>query len=162
MGVLHDYFRAPDAATAIAWAVGSEAGLDDHGADWFDAKGLDVHVVVGQLVSFAEGVPFEIRRGEGPRLVWPDQETWPYGEVRPGEESPWESGLLLEMMPEAWVATLASVNDDHLPMLAAQWMEIPEVAFDDFADAKSAVEQFRGLARRTRGQGHSVFVRTII
>ena len=64
MGVLHDYFRAPDAATAIAWAVASEAGLDDHGADWFDAEG--------------------------------------------------------------------------------------------------AVEQFRALARRPRGQGHSVFVRTLI
>jgi hypothetical protein len=70
--------------------------------------------------------------------------------------------MLLEMMPETWVATLASVSDDHLPMLAAQWMEVPEVTFDDFADAKGAVEQFRTLARRTQAQGHSVFVRTII
>ena len=162
MGVLHDYFRAPDTATAIAWAVDSEAGLDDHGADWFDAKGLDVHVVVGQLVSFAEGRPFGARRGERPRLVWPDQEAWPYGEERLGEESPWESGLLVEIMPDSWVATLASVSDDHVPMLAAQWMEIPEVAFRDFADARGAVEQFRALARQAQGQGHRVFVRTIV
>lgn len=170
MGVFHDYFRAPDPATAIAWAVGpgedwrepAEVGLDDHGADWFEAKGLDVHVVVGQLVAFAEGVPFKVRRGAGPRLVWPDQEAWPYGEERPDEQSPWESGLLLQVMPEDWVTTLAAVTDDHVPMLAAQWMEIPEVTFVDFVEARSSVEQFRGLARRAESHGHSVFSRTII
>ncbi|MEY9858628.1 hypothetical protein ABH935_004243 [Catenulispora sp. GAS73] len=170
MGVFHDYFRAPDPATAIAWAVGpggdwrepAEVGLDDHGADWFEAKGLDVHVVVGQLVAFAEGVPFKVRRGAGPRLVWPDQEAWPYGEERPGEQSPWESGLLLQVMPEDWVTTLAAVTDDHVPMLAAQWMEIPEVTFVDFVEARSSVEQFRALARRAESHGHSVFSRTII
>ena len=170
MGVLHDYFRAPDPATAIAWAVGpggdwrepTEVGLDDHGADWFEAKGLDVNVVVGQLVAFAEGVPFMVRRGEGPRLVWPDQEVWPYGEERPGEESPWDFGLLLQVMPREWVATLAAVTDDHVPMLAAQWMEIPEVTFADFVDARGSFEQFRALARRAQAHVHSVFSRTIL
>lgn len=170
MGVIHDYFRAPDATTAIAWVVGpggdwrepSETGLDDHGADWFEAKGLDVNVVVGQLVAFADGVPFEMMPGEGPELVWPDRQAWPYGEDRPGEDSPWESGLLLQVMPEPWAATLSGVSDDHLPMLAAQWMEIPEVAFTDFADAKGTVEQFRAIARRAQAQGHSVYVRTIL
>lgn len=170
MGVIHDYFRAPDVATAIEWAVGPSGdwrepcggGLDDLGADWFEAKGIDVHVVVGQLVAFVEGVPFEIRRGEGPRLVWPDQDAWPYGEERAGEDSPWETGLLVQVMPEAWVATLAGACDDHVPMLAAQWMEIPEVAFGDFTDAQGAVEQFRAIARRARDHGHGVYVRTII
>jgi hypothetical protein len=170
MGVFHDYFRAPDTATAIEWAVGpsgdwrdpGEAGLDDHGADWFEAKGIDVHVVVGQLVAFVEGVPFRIRRGEGPALVWPNQEAWPYGEERPGENSPWETGLLLQVLPDDWVATLAGACDDHVPMLAAQWMEIPENPFADFGHAQGTVEQFRGLARRTREHGHKVYSRTII
>jgi hypothetical protein len=70
--------------------------------------------------------------------------------------------LLLQVMPGPWVATLAGVSDDHMPMLAAQWMEIAEVAFADFAGAKGSVEQFRSLARRAEAHGHSVYVRTII
>ncbi|WP_328512979.1 hypothetical protein OHB25_58445 [Streptomyces mirabilis] len=169
MGVLHDYFRAPDTSAAIDWSVGpdgdwdqhSGTGLDEHGVDWFDAKGLDPNVVLGQLIAFAKGIPFDAR-ATAPALVWPDERLWPQGEDRPGQESPWETGLFLQQLPDEWIATLAEIHDEHLPLLALQWFDIPEANFADFIDVQDTIVEFRALARRARDHGHGVYCKTAI
>ncbi|WP_146238295.1 hypothetical protein [Streptomyces sp. Act143] len=169
MGILHDYFRAPDASAAVDWSVGpggnwdqhSGAGLNDHDADWFDAKGLDPNVVLGQLVAFAKGVPFDVH-ATAPALVWPDERLWPQGEDRPGQDSPWETGLLLQRLPDEWIATLAEIHDEHLPLLALQWFDIPEAPFADFIDVQDTIAAFRALACRARDHGHAVYCKTVV
>ncbi|MBC2901897.1 hypothetical protein [Streptomyces cupreus] len=169
MGILHDYFRAPAGSVAIDWAVGpngdwhqhSGTSLDDHAADWFDGKGLDPHVVLGQLLAFAAAAPFD-PRDVGPVLIWPDERSWPPREEEPGQESPWDTGMLLHQLPDNWVATLAAIEDEHLPLLALQWFDVPEVDFADFSDAQDTVVSFRTLARRAHNQGHGVFCKTVV
>jgi hypothetical protein len=61
MGVLFDYFRAPDAKTA-------KRAIDRLGGplapepifDGVDAKGIDPTVNLGQLVAFIRKVPWEV------------------------------------------------------------------------------------------------------
>ncbi|MGC2998786.1 hypothetical protein ACPF8X_10525 [Streptomyces sp. G35A] len=169
MGILHDYFRAPGASAAIEIAVGPGGGidqhsgtlLDDHGIDWFDAKGLDPYIVLGQLIAFVKDIPFAPGTTT-PALVWPDERLWPQGEVRPGETSPWESGLFLQQLPDEWIATLADIQDEQLPLLVHQWGGIPEANFADVHDVQAAIVEFRALARRARDHGHGVYCRTVI
>ncbi|GAA2025958.1 hypothetical protein GCM10009839_25330 [Catenulispora yoronensis] len=171
MGILHDYFRAPDLSAAIEWSVGpdgdwrrhSGTGLEDNGADWFDAKGLDPDVVLGQLVAFAVGAPLDVQASaSAPVLVWPDAQAWPPDEDRPGQESPWETGLLLQRLPDKWVTDLAEIDDEHMPMIALQWMDIPEAPFSGFTVAQETVDRFRALARRTRDHGHGLYCLTVV
>src|SRR6266498_2494408 len=80
MGVLFDYFRAPDAAAAQAMElptgplVPSDAGLSVF--DGVATKGVDPAVVLGQLVAIVREVPWttDVVRTES---VWPPPETAP-------------------------------------------------------------------------------------
>lgn len=169
MGILHDYFRAQDTSAAIDWSVApdrdgdrhSGTDLDDHGVDWFDAKGLDPNVVLGQLIAFAKGIPFDAH-APAPALVWPDEGLWPQGEARPGQESPWETGVFLQRLPDEWTATLAEIRDEHLPLLALQWFDTPEANFAAFIDVQETIVEFRALARRARDHGHGVYCKSVI
>ncbi|MFC9285308.1 hypothetical protein [Streptomyces sp. NPDC057052] len=169
MGILQDYFRAPDASAAIELAVGpggdidqhSGTLLDDHGIDWFDAKGIDPYIALGQLIAFVKGIPFAAR-ATAPALVWPDERLWPQGEVRPGQTSPWEGGLFLQQLPDEWIATLAGIQDEHLPLLARRWRDIPEANFTDVHAVQATIVEFRALARRARDHGHGVYCRTVV
>jgi hypothetical protein len=82
-----------------------------------DAKNLDPFVVLGQLIAYALGIPFDARSAAQPSLSWPDQNAWPLGEQRPGQASPWDEGLTLVQLPEDWVSTLAEIDDEQLPPL---------------------------------------------
>ncbi|MEV7684952.1 hypothetical protein ACFW1F_15930 [Streptomyces bungoensis] len=167
MGVLYDYFHAADRATAVDRAIGPGGGgpaarsLDEAGADWFDAKGMDPNVVLGKLVGFAQGIPFG--SVAEPEMVWPDPVAWPYGrQAPPGVSSPWEAGLVLQELPDGWRDTLAAVDEEALPMLALQWYDIEEVRFADFLDAQAAVRLFVGLARRAGAAGGSLYCRCTV
>jgi len=169
MSVLYDYFRAPDSRSAIDWAIGpggdwrqySGTGLDDHGADWIDAKNLDPSVVLGQLIAFAQGVLFQALSAT-PVLIWPDKQSWPPGEQRLGQQSPWDEGLFLEQLPDEWITLLADIDDEQLPRLAQQWMSIEEISFADPDDAKDSIETFCALARRTRDHGHNLYCKSVV
>ncbi|WP_330460350.1 hypothetical protein OIB37_27855 [Streptomyces sp. NBC_00820] len=167
MGVLYDYFHAADQATAVDWAIGPAGdrlngrSLDEAGADWFDAKNMDPNVVLGQLVAFAEGIPFGSLTD--PEMVWPDPVEWPYGRPAPsGTESPWDTGLVLQQLPDGWRDALAGVVEDAVPMLALQWYDIEEIRFADFLHAQSSVRTFVGLARRARAARASLYCRCVV
>ncbi|MFB7503027.1 hypothetical protein [Streptomyces broussonetiae] len=169
MGVLFDYFAAADRPTALDWAIGPGGdwlaegqSLDEAGADWIDMKGIDPHVVLGQLVAFAEGRPYDVH-GTGPELLWPDAREWPPERpAAPGAESPWDSGLHLTELPDAWRDRLAAIEEEHVPMLALQWYDIEEVDFTDFPDCEATIRSFAGLASRARGAGTHLYCRCCV
>ncbi|MBH5335133.1 hypothetical protein IHE55_10130 [Streptomyces pactum] len=162
MGVLCDYFHATDPTTAVHLAIGPGgdwllgASLEEAGADWIDAKGLDPDVVLGQLVACAEGIPFAGLR-DTPELVWPEA-PYPRGEPV-GPDSPWDTGLFLQRLPERWRDVLAALPADAVPAVAAQWYEIEEVDFGDHLVAVEAVTAFTALARRARAAGAQLYCR---
>lgn len=162
MSTFYDYFWAADRATAVDWAIGPGGdwlhggSLDAVCADRLEVKGLDPNVVLGKLVSFASGIPFGSLMD--PELVWPDPAEWPYGrQAPPGAASPWDSGLILQELPESWLDTLAGVVEDAVPMLALQWFDIEEMRFADYLDAKDSVQTFVALARRARAAGARLY-----
>ncbi|MEW1779353.1 hypothetical protein [Streptomyces sp. NPDC086777] len=162
MGVLYDYFRASDHTTAVDRAIGPGGDwlrgtpLAESGADWIDAKGLDPDVVLGQLVAHAEGIPFADRQ-DAPELVWPEP-PYPHGEPT-GPDSPWDTGLVLQQLPDHWRDVLADLPEDAVPTVTAQWYEIEEVAFADPLDAEHTVLTFTALALRARTAGDHLYCR---
>ncbi|MFD4501812.1 hypothetical protein [Streptomyces sp. NPDC058457] len=162
MGVLYDYFHAADHTTAVNQAIGPDGdwlrgtSLEETGADWIDAKSLDPNVVLGQLVAYAEGIPFADQQ-DAPELVWPEP---PYPEDEPTDlDSPWGTGLVLQQLPDHWRDILAALPEDAVPMVAAQWYEIEEVGFADYLDAKDTVGTFTALAFRARMAGAHLYCR---
>ncbi|MFC9633969.1 hypothetical protein ACFTY8_33115 [Streptomyces mirabilis] len=160
MGVLYDYFHATDHTTAVNQAIGPDGdwrrgtSLGEMGADWIDAKGLDPHVVLAKLVAYAEGVPFTGQR-DAPELIWPEP---PYPEGEPTDpDSPWNTGLVLEQLPDSWRDILATLPEDAVPLVTAQWYEIEEVDFADYLHAKDTVATFMALACRARMAGAHLY-----
>ncbi|WP_336109951.1 hypothetical protein [Streptomyces sp. PTD9-10] len=162
MGVLYDYFHATDHTTAVNQAIGPDGdwlrgtSLEEVGADWIDAKGFDPNVVLAQLVAYAEGVQFRDQQ-DSPELVWPEP-PYPQGEsVEP--DSPWETGRVLEQIPDRWRDVLADLPEDAVPMVAAHWYEIEEIDFADYLHAKDMVDMFKSLASRARTAGAHLYCR---
>ncbi|MGW5769507.1 hypothetical protein ACWEVY_10205 [Streptomyces longwoodensis] len=181
MGVLCDYFHAGDGASAVELAIGpggdwlSGTSLEDAGADWIDAKGIDPDVVLAQLVAFAEGAFVEgtfvgsasvgsvcVDGGpaDGPELVWPDVPYPGGGSEEPG--SPWETGLILQQLPDRWRDVLAALPEDAVPAAAARWGGIEELYFADPRDAEDAVVTFVRLAGRARAAGAHLYCRCCV
>ena len=107
MGVLTDYFRAP--GDDVVRALDGEPALDVF--DGVALKGIDDHVVLGQLVAFAAGRPY--RTGlTGSRLIYPDD---------PSGEGPWVTRL-----GDSARDVLAAVPAGRVASLAEQWAGIEE------------------------------------
>lgn len=171
MGVLCDYFHAGDGASAVELAIGpggdwlSGTSLEDAGADWIDAKGIDPDVVLAQLVAFVQGASVEEasvdgRPADGPELVWPDVPYPGDGPDEPG--SPWETGLILQQLPDRWRDVLAALPEDAVPAVAARWGGIEELHFADPRDAEDAVVTFVRLAGRARAAGAHLYCRCCV
>ena len=161
MGVLFDYFRAPD-AKAAARAVELPGGplLPEPAFDGVEAKGIDPCVVLGQLVAFIRGVPWDVDLVRTV-LVWPPPETQPATEEEYEalpEDSPWKEGPLLQALDRDVRDTLGTVDDARLPALAAQWARIEEFHHTMRTDdALSLIKDLVGLARRARDAGHPLY-----
>ncbi|SOE28436.1 hypothetical protein [Streptomyces sp. OK228] len=163
MSVIFEYFWVADRTAAVEWAIGpggdwlGERPGDEAGVDWFDVKRIDADVVLGKLVAFADTGLLD--RGAAPRLIWPDPDEVP----RPHETYPlagtaWDTGLILEEIPETWRDALAGIGEDAVPMLALQWCDIDEMSFD-YEGAAECVRDFAGLARRARAAGAQLYCR---
>ncbi|MGV9840691.1 hypothetical protein ACWDUB_01075 [Streptomyces fungicidicus] len=162
MGVLYDYFHATDRTTAVNQAIGPDGNwlrgtpLEETGADWIDAKGLDPNVVLAHLVAYAEGSPFTGQQ-DTPELIWPEP-PFPQGEPT-DPASPWTTGLILQQLPDRWRDVLATLPEDGVPMVVAQWCETEEVDFADYLVARDAVATFMALACRARIAGAHLYCR---
>jgi hypothetical protein len=161
VGVLFDYFRAPDAKTA-ARAMQLPAGplLPEPAFDGVEAKGIDPAVALGKLVALIRGVPWDVDLVRLV-LVWPPPETQPASEEEYDalpEDSPWKGGPMLEELNRDVCDTLATVDDARLAALAAQWAQIEEFHNTMSADdALSLIKDLVGLARRARDAGDRLY-----
>jgi hypothetical protein len=147
MGVLYDYFRAADTATA-ATAVdrpGGPLATDGSGTafDGVAARGIDPVVSLGQLVAFVRGVSWT------PELVEAEE-------------------IARSTVSESWVERLgppvrdwlADAADDALPEIVVKWSQIEESApAEDMDEAQlsALVTDLVGLARRARATGEQLY-----
>jgi hypothetical protein len=161
VGVLTDYFRAPDAKSA-ARAMELPAGplLPEPAFDGVEAKRIDPCVVLGQLVALIRGVPWDVHLVRTV-MVWPLPETKPatkeaYNALP--EASPWKQGPWLEELEREVRDALATVDDARLPALADQWARIEEFHRTMSAEvALSLINDLVGLARRARDAGDRLY-----
>ena len=142
MGVLFDYFRAPDASTAAA-VLERLGGPRDPDAPLLDAvagKGFEPEVMLRKLQSLLTGVPYQ---------------ELPEGELlaMEGEDGPW----ILQLSEELRDA-LAAAPASRLPAVAEQW-----VRTEEFWDQATAAEvlpflgEVTALARRARQAGERLY-----
>ena len=135
MGVLFDYFRAPDASNAVAVLerVGGPTSpdLDAPVLDAVAGKGFEPEVMMVRLQSLLTGVPYE---------ELPDGELLATG----GEDGPWIVQLSEELRD-----ALADAQPSRLPAVAEQWVRTEE--FWDQATATEVLpflDEVTALARR--------------
>jgi hypothetical protein len=137
VGVLFDYFRAPDASTAAA-VLERLGGPRDPEAPPLDAvagKGFEPAVMLRKLQSLLTGVPYD---------------QLPEAEVEllamEGEDGPWIVQLSEELRD-----ALADAQPSRLPAVAEQW-----VRAEEFWEQPPAAEvlpflgEVTALARRAR------------
>ncbi|MEV0723876.1 hypothetical protein AB0I37_13975 [Micromonospora purpureochromogenes] len=154
MGLLYDYFRAPDEEAVGKLMAATDGGPvvregDSPVADAVDGKGIDPPVVLGKVVSFALDVPWAADL-IGERFIWPSGA----GED-PEYEGPW-----VVVLSERARDALAEISDDRLPGLADRWSHIEELSH--YSDTQpevmlSRLREFAGLARRARTSGESIY-----
>ncbi|MEV7600412.1 hypothetical protein AB0O91_23860 [Kitasatospora sp. NPDC089797] len=164
MGVLTDYFRAPDAAAVVRvleLADGS-CPVSAAGFDGVGAKRIDPGVVLGQLVAAIRAEPWRVDLvAETP--VWPT--TPPPGPDGPdgpaggavGEEDPWATGPWVTELDDATRDALADAADDRIPEAVRRWAEAEEWGGADPADLLPSAEQLVALARRARAAGERLY-----
>ncbi|MFB6395622.1 hypothetical protein [Polymorphospora lycopeni] len=172
MGVLHDYFRAPDAATAIRAmdALGGPLTPDGDGRPAFDGvatKGIDPDVVLGKLVALMREVPWTTDV-VGDELVWPAPDAAPRNaeEARAmPPDAPWVTGPWLFELDEPARDTLAELDDDRHSEIAVAWGRTEELADFGPVDPEYLVElvtELTGLARRARENGERLYCWTCL
>jgi hypothetical protein len=135
VGVLFDYFPAPDASTAAA-VLERFAGPRDPDAPPMDAvvgKGFEPAVMMVRLQSLLTGTSYD----ELPTVELVAME---------GEDGPW-----IEQLSEELRDALADVQPSRLPAVAEQW-----VRTEEFWNQPAAAEvlpflgEITALARRAR------------
>ncbi|MFD9686898.1 hypothetical protein ACFWXO_14205 [Kitasatospora sp. NPDC059088] len=157
MGVLTDYFRAPDAETvvrALAAADGSLAAVRPD-FDVVEAKRIDPGVVLGQLVAAILAQPWRVDLVE-------DTPIWPTA-PQPGpdgpwdEDDPWATGPWAFELGDAARDALAEVRDDRIPEAVRQWAEAEEWGGADPTDLLPLAGELIALARRARAAGERLY-----
>ena len=141
MGVLFDYFRAPDASTAAAVLERLGGPRDpDAPLDAVAGKGFEPEVMLRKLQSLLTGVPYhELPEGE---LL-----------AMEGEDGPWIVQLSEELRD-----ALADAQPSRLPAVAEQW-----VRTEEFWDQATAAEvlpflgEVTALAGRAQQAGERLY-----
>ncbi len=145
MGVLFDYFRAPDASTAAAMLErvgGPMGGPDAPVLDAVNGKGFEPAVMMRKLQSLLTGVPYdELPEAEVELLAMA------------GEDGPWIVQLSEELRD-----ALADAQRSRLPAVAEQW-----VRTEEFWEQPPAAEvlpflgEVAALAGRARQAGERLY-----
>jgi hypothetical protein len=144
VGVLYDYFRAPDASTAAAVLErvgGPMGGPDAPVLDAVDGKGIDPEVMMRTLQSLLTGVPYD-------ELPWGEMLA-----MSDDADGPWIMQLSEELRD-----ALADAQASRLPAVAQQW-----VRTEEFWDQATAAEvlpflgEVTAMARRARQAGERLY-----
>ncbi len=144
MGVLFDYFRAPDASTAAAMLErvgGPMGGPDAPVLDAVNGKGFEPAVMMRKLQSLLTGVPYDKLPSSEELLAMES------------EDGPWIVQLSEELRD-----ALADAQLSRLPAVAEQWVRTQE-----FWEQPPATEvlpflgEVTALARRARQAGERLY-----
>ncbi|MGA5818418.1 hypothetical protein ACPC54_11225 [Kitasatospora sp. NPDC094028] len=153
MGVLTDYFRAPDAA-----AVVRELELTEGGRPVFDgveAKGIDPGVVLGRLVAALRQEPWRVDL-VADQPIWPT--TPPPGpDSRPDDDDPWSTGPWVTELDAATRDTLAAATGPRLAAAVEEWARAEELYGAHPSDLLPLAQEFTALARRARAAGERLY-----
>jgi hypothetical protein len=144
VGVLYDYFRAPDASTAAAVLErvgGPMGGPDAPVLDAVDGKGIDPEVMMRTLQSLLTGVPYD---------------ELPWGEMLAMSDD--ANGPWIMQLSEELRDALADAQASRLPAVAEQWL-----GTEEFWDQATAAEvlpflgEVTAMARRARQAGERLY-----
>ncbi|MFI1990493.1 hypothetical protein [Actinoplanes sp. NPDC020271] len=147
MGVLIDYFRAPD-------VVAVREHLDEHDGDSpvgaFDGVGLkwiEPGVTLARVIGFATDREWSVDLVD-------EKLVWPVGAERDMEyEGPWVS-----VLDDGSRDVLADIDAARIPELADRWAQIEE--FHGLADPehlREVLTELGALAARAREHGESLY-----
>ncbi|MFJ9692855.1 hypothetical protein [Kitasatospora sp. NPDC101183] len=145
MGVLTDYFRAPDAAVVVRELEAREGFRPDF--DGVQAKRIDPGVVLGGLVAALNGEPWRVDLVEE-TLVWPTESADPADQ----QDGPWVTEL-----GDATRDTLAGADEGRLPAAVEEWSRSEELDGADPSDLLPLAEELIALARRAREAGERLY-----
>jgi hypothetical protein len=144
VGVLYDYFRAPDASTAAAVLErvgGPMGGPDAPVLDAVDGQGIDPEVMMRTLQSLLTEVPYD---------------ELPWGEMLAMSDD--ANGPWIMQLSEELRDALADAQASRLPAVAEQW-----VRTEEFWDQATAAEvlpflgEVTAMARRARQAGERLY-----
>ncbi|PPK62742.1 hypothetical protein V5P93_003997 [Actinokineospora auranticolor] len=153
MGVLTDYFRAPDAGAVVAFLTSSEAASPVAEFDGVEAKSIDPHVVLGLLVAVAAGEPYQ---GLASRPVWP---ATPEPTGYPDDGDPWADGPWVFELDTRVRDVIADVNE--VTAVVTEWARAEEVGGSP-SDWEPVVGELVALAGRARSAGQRLYCWTCL
>ncbi|WP_436773130.1 hypothetical protein [Yinghuangia sp. YIM S09857] len=156
MGVLFDYYRAPDAAAALR-ALERDGGPKGRGApgqpvfDAMDAKGIDFAVMLVPLVDAVAGTVTDFTAPDSLDFVL----VWPAGDAAAAtpEDPSGDEGVLIAELGQRTRDALADADDTRLPEFAARWGRAAGLD----GDLTGLAADFVALARRARDAGDRLY-----
>ncbi|NDO89238.1 hypothetical protein [Cellulosimicrobium composti] len=147
MGILTDYFAAPDDARAAVAAHTGPSAPDpltaQPGFATVERTGIDPFVVLGSLASLLTGRPYrevtaDARHGSLVASV--------------GDEGPW-----VVSVTDTLVGALAGSTPAALEQVAVRWSATEELAGSDPAALAQALHRLAALCVRADDAGHQVY-----
>ncbi|MEU8244789.1 hypothetical protein [Nonomuraea sp. NPDC048916] len=156
MSAMHDYYRAPDTATAT-WRpdelrAPAKPLPDAPLFDVVETKWVDPNGSLGNLVAVIKGVPYSNDMVETVTL-YPPPEGAPKTEdewLALPEDSPYKEGPEIEQLSVISRDALAEVDDARLPEVARRWTVEPLSSFHEGDDVVDLVNELVALARRAK------------
>lgn len=150
MGVLTDYFSAPDdetAASALDRIGGPARPSADPSPlppfDTFEAKGLDPYVIMGEIEEALTGQDYEVITAD------PQHARMITGR---GDEGPWVFAVSRPLQ-----AALAQANSGKLARAAEQWSQAEEVHGASPESLIWVLEGLSDLARRATAKNEHLY-----
>ncbi|MBM7819547.1 hypothetical protein JOE63_002024 [Cellulosimicrobium cellulans] len=147
MGILTDYFSAPDdaqAGSAARQGPSSPDPLTNQPAfPTVELKGIDPFVVLGTLAGLLTDRPYAEAKSD-PR----------HGELvaSAGDEGPWVVAVTAEL-----VTALAAATPTDLDAVAVRWAATEELEGSDPADLAGALRRLATLCVRADDAGHRLY-----
>ncbi|TQE34825.1 hypothetical protein Sipo8835_14180 [Streptomyces ipomoeae] len=159
MGVLTDYFRAPNAAAVVQSLEETDGGSPLHAEppvfDGVDAKRVDPVVVLGQLVAAIRRTEWRVDLAEQ-TTVWPTSpEPGPDGPE--SEDDPWATGPWVSELHPLVRDTLAGVRDSEVPAVVTRWVQAEELQGASLEETQPLAEELFLLSRRAHEAGERLY-----
>ncbi|MBU5945795.1 hypothetical protein ACFT1B_25180 [Streptomyces griseoincarnatus] len=152
MGVLTDYFRAPNSAAVVQSLEetdgGSPLSAEPPRFEGVDAKGMDPAVVLGQLIAAIRGTAWRVGLVEE-TTVWPTSPA-PGPEGPESEDDPWATGPWVSELSPQVRDTLAGVRNFEVPAVVARWVQAEELEGASAESMRPLADELFRLAARAR------------